>query len=215
MAQPDVGMFLASMRDLGNVARWNNRFCFGRESVAEHTAQVGMIALLLCEVEEHIFGHRVDRVRVLEGALLHDLEESITGDVLSPTKHGNPQLRRLLREMEIEAMRNMLAYLPEPLRVELNEKWKRAKDDTYEGQIVEAADKFSALLYAIQELKLGNYSFTKTASRLIQEVAGIPVQSARWLLQHGLPSYIRLGINEDEMAAPLVGLLKQVERLEA
>lgn len=190
MDNSSIGRFLTRIRELGQVTRWNNRFRFTIENVAEHTTQVALLILVMGAIEQRFYGRTVNLEKALSGALLHDLDEVMTGDVLAPTKHNNPKLRMLLRETELGAIDLMLSDLPDEVGEIVGPLWKNAKDESYEGLMVDGADKFSALLYAVHEIKLGNFAFVATARRLLSAIVAIPVVSLHWLVSNGLVDYI-------------------------
>ena len=106
-----------------------------KESVLEH---VGMVALISLQIGESLNreGKRVDIEKLLTKSLLHDIEETIVGDLPRPTKHHSIELRNLIRELESESAYEVLrdadltAYF---------QHWSQSKEGP-EGKIVAFVD---------------------------------------------------------------------------
>lgn len=87
-----------------------------RENVAEHSFHVAVLAHLLCEIGNRVFGRKLDADRAAAMALFHDATEVFTGDIPTPVKHHNPRMLDSFREIEALAAKRLAAMVPEPLR---------------------------------------------------------------------------------------------------
>ena len=135
---------------MSNVRRWSHAYCHKEESVLEHTAVVSIIALAIgAEVG-------ADSATLLEKALLHDMEEVVTGDIPAPTKYHSPEITKAIKAFESDAAHEVaLSYFGEWAFGT----WASAKDISLEGEIIRIADA-AAVVYKIrQEIELGNTSF--------------------------------------------------------
>ena len=135
---------------MSNVRRWSHAYCHKPESILEHTAVVSIIALALAAK----LGADVEKV--LERALLHDMEETVTGDIPTPTKYHNPAITEEIKRFEAIAAKEVCySYFGEwAWKV-----WREAKDDSLEGEIIRVADAGAVVLKIQQEKALGNRSF--------------------------------------------------------
>ncbi len=107
------------------------------ESVQAHSHGVALTALALAEME----GKPFDRGRLLLMALLHDIAESRTGDIVLRFQHYFPA--GALASAEQSAGNEILAPLPES--------WRSAHDEalagkSFEARIVRAADKLQMMI---------------------------------------------------------------------
>lgn len=136
---------------MSNVRRWGHAYCHKEEFVIDHTAIVALIALKI--------GHdlKADMGQLLQRALLHDMEEIITGDIPTPTKYANTSLTKEFHKYERESAKEVAtAFGQWAFRT-----WENSKDATLEGDIIRLADA-AAVAYKInQELRLGNNYFEK------------------------------------------------------
>lgn len=141
---------------------WQQRGIPNVESVAAHSYGVAYTALVLSEVVNEV----LDRARLLAMAILHDLPESVTGDIPSPTWRLMPAgtkpgveskvMKRLLSQINFGA--GWLA-LWEELQV----------NETAEARLIHDADRLDLFLQAlIYEELFGN--------RQLQEFWDIPAE---------------------------------------
>ncbi|MCP4536555.1 MAG: HD family hydrolase [Chloroflexi bacterium] len=120
------------------------------ESVADHSFGVAFISLVLGEMMEQ----SVDKAKLLTTALLHDLPESVIGDLATPTKTYLPSGAK--RKAETGALDALLHKLP---CAECWQSWWQEFEEgtSIEGQIVREADRLDMLIQAyIYEQTTGN-----------------------------------------------------------
>jgi len=122
--------------------------------------------LALSEIEypeDEIRRMLYDTSEVIKRALIHDLEESITGDILYPLKHENSdELTNMLRTVADKIVENQLfSELPFGVRQYYIKLWRFSKDNTKEGRLVEAIDKFEIVLFCLEEMEIGNPSIVE------------------------------------------------------
>ncbi|MCD6176685.1 MAG: HD domain-containing protein [Candidatus Cloacimonetes bacterium] len=114
------------------------------ESVADHSFGIAMLALLLCPQE-------LDKLKVLEIALLHETGECIIGD-LTPVDNFTDEEKS---QMELKAVEKILGQLSDGKR--LIGLWKEFEHETSEeGKFVRQLDKLEMGLQAKVFTKLGN-----------------------------------------------------------
>jgi putative hydrolase of HD superfamily len=120
------------------------------ESVADHCFGVAFISLVLAEMEEH----PLDIGKLLTIALLHDLPESIVGDLPSPAAARFPPGAK--QQAEKAVLDELLHGLD--CAEQWRSYWQEFEDGTsIEGQLVRDADRLDMLLQAyIYEQTTGN-----------------------------------------------------------
>ena len=141
----------SSVRRLSHVYRYISVPTIRRESIDEHIAYVSLYALIIAK-DLIKSGHNVNLSILLERTLVHDLDESITGDVIRTVKYGHPDLKRVLDEVATL----MMARLDKSLGVSLSSAWRDAKGVDLEGAILEVVDLFQVISYVSEEIDLGN-----------------------------------------------------------
>lgn len=128
-------------------------------SVAQHSFFIAFYAMLFADLENQR-GEDYDTSEVIKRAILHDLEESITGDILFPLHNKHPKFKKKLDEIRKDSVnQELFMELPKKLRKYYIGLWEHAKDETKEGRLVACMDKFEILLFAVYEIELGNKKF--------------------------------------------------------
>lgn len=112
------------------------------ESVASHTLL--MIVLVLFFSEKYRYSHR-KKVKLIEMALIHDLAESITGDITPKTMHKNRK-----RKLEDEAFGKIAEMIgTKSLRRKYLELWYEYQNkESFESKCVHLLDKLEMVLQA-------------------------------------------------------------------
>ena len=96
---------------------------------------------------------------VIRKALIHDLEESETGDILYPLHHMNKEFKEKLDKVRDLCVENIVFEELPDLKDSYIRLWKRSKDKSREGHLVAMMDKFEILMFSLKELSMGNESF--------------------------------------------------------
>lgn len=151
------------------IRRWSLMKSVSDENIAEHSAQVAQIAHAIALIKNKKFGGSVNADRIAVMALYHETSEVLTGDLPTPIKYYNPDIRKAYKDIEQVANEKLLGMLPDELRGEYRELIDIAAD-TYEHDIIKAADKLSAYIKCIEELRSGNKEFAKAKNALLAEV---------------------------------------------
>jgi len=135
------------------------------ESVAAHSYGVCLTAMLLMDaVAQRTPPPPMDRARVLEIAIVHDLAEALTTDIPAPVKRRIG--KAVIHEVERAATAELLAGV-DPRYVALWEEY--AEGQTLEARVVKAADKVQMMVKVLQYERTGQGDlsrFWKHASNL-------------------------------------------------
>jgi putative hydrolase of HD superfamily len=130
--------FLRAAERLKTVARSGWTSAGERESVAEHTWRLCLMAMLLYDRTPG-----VDLARLLKMCLIHDLGEAISGDVPAPAQSDlAPKSER-----ERADLVQLTASLPAVLQQEILHLWDEYEDATSsEGRLAKGLDKLETIL---------------------------------------------------------------------
>lgn len=161
--------FFAYMARMKLIRRWSLMKSVNEENIAEHSAQVAQIAHALALIKNKKFGGTLNAEHVATLALYHETSEVLTGDLPTPIKYYNPQIRKAYKDIEGIANEKLLSMLPE----ELQEDYRLLIADhteSYEHTLVKAADKIAAYIKCIEEMRSGNREFAKAETTLQHEV---------------------------------------------
>ena len=176
---------ISRMRYIGRWGLMRNTF---RENVQEHSHMVAVLAHALAVIRRDVFGGDLDPDHAAALALYHDAPEILTGDLPTPVKYYNPEIRAAYREVEEVSARRLLALLPEVLRPAYEPLLLEDPEDPYHA-LVKAADKLSAYIKCVEELKAGNAEFRQAAeqTRRALEASGLP--EVDYVLGHVRPGF--------------------------
>ena len=188
--------FFAYMARLKLIRRWGLMKSLQEENVAEHTTQVAQIAHALALIRNRYFGGDLDAGHVAVLALYHESGEVLTGDLPTPVKYYNPDIKSAYKAIEGKAETKLLGMLPEDLRADY-EPLVHANTGTYEHVLVKAADKLAAYIKCLEELRLGNKEFSRAAQSLKAEVERYrQYEEVEWFCTRFLESF---SLTLDEM----------------
>lgn len=145
-------MLTGGIQRLAHADRYSTYHVNRDENVAEHTAFVSLYCMLIGKsLEKHDVG--INWEKLLQSALLHDIDEALTGDFLRSVKYKTPGLKKLLDDAAASAVESM----ENELEVEsLFRTWKECKDQSLEGSILQVADFLGVASYVIGEYYSGN-----------------------------------------------------------
>lgn len=178
--------FYAMLSRMKNIYRWGLMRNTRNENLSEHSLETAIIAHALAIIRNKRFGGNLNADFVAAAAMFHDTSEILTGDMPTPIKYYNPEIKRVYKEIESVAENALLRMLPDDLReayaayYDMDEETKR---------IIKAADKISALIKCIEELKMGNGEFADAKKSCENAVKAMNMPEADAFLTEFLPSF--------------------------
>lgn len=130
------------------------------ESVLEHTGMVAMMTMVLCDMAGVPPNMELASLR---HALVHDVDEILTGDISNPTKYATPESEKVLSQV---AAINM-SIISNDYDFPYYEDWDFGHN-TKVHIIVKLADTIAVFYKAYQEIELfGNKSMKEAIKQLI------------------------------------------------
>jgi len=139
---------------MSNVTRYSSFPTIRKENVAEHSWWVAFIGYLIAE-DMRIAGFQIDLADVLRKAIVHDLSECMSGDIIRSYKHTNTRVLDAMEEADEEHMELMVKEFGSVDDVCFDD-WMTSKSDKIEGEIVRFADMATVIFYCRTERQLGN-----------------------------------------------------------
>ncbi len=180
--------FYALLSRMRYITRWGLMRNTFSENIQEHSHQVAVLAHALALIRReilHLPGPDPDRCAV--AALYHDASETLTGDMPTPIKYYNPEIKTAYKQVERIAGERLLDMLPPELR-KCYEPLILESDEEVEP-IVKAADKLSAHIKCLEEKKAGNTEFDSAAGQTYFALRGLKMPELDWFLTNCLPSF--------------------------
>ena len=183
--------FFAFINRMRFIQRWALMRNSYTENIQEHSHQTAVLAHALAVLRNERFGGQVDAGAVAVAALYHDASEILTGDLPTPIKYYNPDIRDAYKQVESVAAQKLLDMLPADLRPAYDE--ALSPSDPGIEELVSAADKLSAHIKCLDELKAGNSEFKKAAEQTRAALERFDLPELRCFCEEFLPvSYTHL-----------------------
>lgn len=179
--------FFAYISRMRFIQRWALMRNTAAENVQEHSHQVAVLAHALALIRNEKFGGHVDPGAVAAAALYHDASEILTGDMPTPIKYDNPAIRTAYKDVEAVAEGKLLRMLPPELQAAYAPVLT-AVDPEVE-RLVKAADKLSAHIKCLEELKAGNAEFREAAAQTRKALEAFDLPEVRYFMDTFLPSF--------------------------
>ena len=179
--------FFAYLSRLKLIRRWSLMRNTQPENDAEHSLQVAMIAHAIAVIGRDRYGRDTDPEHVLSLAVYHDAAEVMTGDLPTPVKYHNDELRSAYRRLEDVSADRLLALLPEDLRPAFTPCLKQKAG--YGHDVVRAADKISAYIKCLEEKRAGNREFDYAAENVRRSLDAFTLPEVRDFLRDFLPAF--------------------------
>ena len=180
--------FFALMGRMRNITRWGLMRNTFSENLTEHSYMTAVLAHALALIRRDILkleGPDPDRCAV--AAMYHDVSEILTGDLPTPVKYYNADIKAAYKQVERIAGNRVLDMLPQELRC------------CYEHDVLEdapavkplgtAADKLSAHIKCLEEQKTGNTEFDFAAKQTWDAMKAMKLPELEGFLENCLTPF--------------------------
>ena len=180
--------FFALMGRMRYITRWGLMRNTFSENLTEHSYMTAVLAHALALIRRDILkleGPDPDRCAV--AALYHDASEILTGDLPTPVKYYNADIKSAYKQVEHIAGNRVLDMLPQELRSSYEH--DVLETDAEVKPIVKAADKLSAHIKCLEEQKTGNTEFDFAAKQTWDAMKNMARPELEWFLEHCLGAF--------------------------
>lgn len=183
--------FGAMLSRMKYIDRWALMRNSTKENISEHSLEVAMIAHLLAVIGRVRFGKELDADKAALIGIYHDSTEIITGDMPTPIKYYNDEMRDTFKEIEDLAAIQLLAMLPDDIREEYEDLFFAREQDAYLWKLVKAADKISALIKCVEEEKAGNTEFANAKKMTKKSIDAMELEEVTVFFDEFFPAYLK------------------------
>ena len=177
------------------IRRWSLMHSTYPENIQEHSLQVALVTHMLAVIRNRLFSGSVHPERAATLALYHDVGEVLIGDLPTPVKYFNPEIKTAYKTIEETAVHKLFSMLPEELRDDYRPFFESDEADRDHHELVKAADKLCAYLKCLEEVSAGNQEFSQAEQALKDTVERIDLPEVRYFLETFVPSF-RLTLDE-------------------
>ena len=176
--------YLSRMRYINRWGLMRNTF---QENIQEHSHMVAVLAHALAVIRRDVFGGDADPGLAAAAALYHDAPEILTGDLPTPIKYDNPAIQQAYKQVESVAEEKLLSMLPDDLREEFRPAITIPDENI--RAVVKAADKLSAYLKCVEEVKGGNLEFKKAKEQTYAALCRDPIPALQYFMDNFLEGF--------------------------
>lgn len=174
------------MSRMKNIYRWGLMRNTRRENLSEHSLEVAQIAHALAIINKNRLNGNANPQFVATVAMYHDTSEIITGDMPTPIKYYNSEIKAAYKQIEATAEKQLIDMLPDDFKDEFYDIYN---PDELTLRLVKAADKFSALIKCIEELNMGNREFAVAEKTIRNAIVDMNMKEADIFLEEFIPSF--------------------------
>ena len=187
--------FYALMGRMRYITRWGLMRNTFSENISEHSHQVAVLAHALALIRRDILKLPTpDPDRCAVAALYHDASEILTGDLPTPIKYYNPDIKEAYKQVERIAGNRLLDMLPPELRKSYEHLVLEDEEELL--PFIKAADKLSAHIKCLEEQKAGNTEFDTAAKQTWESMKAMASPELDWFLDHCLGAF---ALNLDQL----------------
>ena len=187
--------FYALMGRMRYITRWGLMRNTFSENISEHSHMTAVLAHALALIRRDILKLPTpDPDRCAVAALYHDASEILTGDLPTPIKYYNPDIKEAYKQVERIAGNRLLDMLPPQLRASYEH--LVLEDEEAELPFVKAADKLCAHIKCLEEQKAGNTEFDTAAKQTWDAMKAMDRPELNWFLENCLGAF---ALNLDQL----------------
>ena len=181
--------FFAMVSRMKFINRWGLMNNTKYESLSSHSLEVAMFSHALVLIANKRCNESLNAERAALLGLYHDASEIITGDMPTPIKYFNPQIKKAYKDIEKVAENKLVSMLPEYLQDEYSPIVSMGEEDKELIKYVKAADKLSALVKCIEEVRMSNNEFIKAHEATKESLEKMDLPALKIFMEEFLPSF--------------------------
>lgn len=178
--------FYAVMSRMKNIYRWGLMRNTRNENLCEHSFEVAQIAHALAIINNKRFGGDVDPNFTAVAAMYHDSSEIITGDMPTPIKYYNSEIKTAYKQIEVAAQKQLREMLPEDFKEDFLNIYAPCEEVS---RLIKAADKISALIKCTEELNMGNREFQVAYEQTKKAIEDMHLAEADVFMEEFMPGF--------------------------
>lgn len=182
--------FFAMLSRMKYISRWGLMNNTKSENISEHSLQVAMFAHILALIHNKNTNDNLNPERAALLGIYHDASEIITGDMPTPVKYYNPDIIAAYKIVEETADKKLISMLPAEFQEEFADIiCHESETDKALYKYVKAADKLSALVKCIEEIRMGNDEFRQAKEATEKSIRAMNIPEAELFMEKFLPSF--------------------------
>ena len=182
------GEFLALLFRQKDINRWGLMRNVSVETLSEHCYEVAVISHALAVIGNKKFGKNYNVYKIATSALFHDMSEILTGDLPTPVKYYNTEIKTAYKNIEKVAENILIDLLPEDTEEEYKNLFDLTSD---ERSIIKSADKICAYIKCVDELSAGNKEFVAAEGSIRCQLELLPLEEVKYFISNYLDAFTK------------------------
>lgn len=184
-----MNSFYAFLSRMKYINRWALMRNTQADTLSQHSHEVAAISYALAVIGNRRLGADYNAERACLLGLFHDMPEILTGDMPTPVKYFNPQIRSAYDEVEKSACDRLLEGLPQDLRPDFFPLFVKNDEDAPLWRLVKAADKLSALIKCVEERENGNRDFVDAERSTMEIIKNLHCEEAEIFISEFMDAF--------------------------
>lgn len=168
------------------IDRWSLMRCSTKENLSEHSLETAILAHALALIGNAYFGKSYDADTIALKAIYHDATEIMTGDLPTPIKYYNTDIRSAYAKVEKCAEEKILSLLPPELSAQYEKVFACSED---EKRLIKAADKLCAYIKCRNEVLSGNSEFSYAEKATLKAVNAYKCEELTYFIDNFLQPF--------------------------
>ena len=180
--------FYAYMDRMKYIKRWQLMRSTREENIMEHSQSVSLLSHALVTIHNEVYGGNADVLKTVLYALYHETSEVMTGDLPTPIKYYNRSIQGAYKELEKSACEKVVNTLPDQMKTSIVP-FVLADEESVEYKLVKCADRLSAYIKCLEELRSGNTEFSKAKKSIEKDLHSRNMPEVEYFFEHFIPSF--------------------------
>ncbi|HPJ03783.1 MAG TPA: 5'-deoxynucleotidase [Candidatus Limiplasma sp.] len=183
-----MNSFYAYLNRLKLIQRWGLMRNTIPENDMEHSMQCAIVAHALAVLSTVRYQRTIDPQTVATMALYHDVGEVLTGDLPTPVKYKNAEIKKAYKTIEAMANEQLANMLPGDLQ-SAYAPYLTPDKESYEWRLVKAADRICAYIKCVEEKKAGNLEFIQAQASIEKSISDLELPEVDDFMREFAPAY--------------------------
>ena len=181
-----TGEFYALLFRSKNINRWGMMRNMFPENLSSHSWETAVLTHALALIGNREFSKSYNVEKLVLFALYHDVSEILTGDLPTPVKYYNEDIKTAYKKIEQKAEEKILSLL----RDDFKSDFERLQSLTAEEhKIVKSADKLCAYIKCLDELSASNREFSAAEKTIKESLDASDCDEARYFVNYYLSAF--------------------------
>ncbi len=181
-----TGEFYALLFRSKNINRWGMMRNMFPENLSSHSWETAVLTHALALIGNKRFSKSYNTEKLVLFALYHDVSEILTGDLPTPVKYYNEDIKTAYKKIEEKAEEKILSLLSQEYRVDFERLLTLSEK---EHKIVKSADKLCAYIKCLDELSASNKEFIKAEKTIKDSLEKSDCEEAQYFVENYLQAF--------------------------